>query len=62
MLFKVIDLVIGMRVRPFEELEGLDYHELGMPAYSDPLLEGEIGKPNAGSNPTLVQGRISVGK
>jgi ammonium transporter, Amt family len=61
-LFKIIDLVIGMRVKPNEELEGLDYHELGMPAYSDPLLEGEIGKLNAGSNPTLVQSRVPVGK
>jgi ammonium transporter, Amt family len=61
-LFKVIDLVIGMRVKPNEELEGLDYHELGMPAYSDPLLEGEIGKLNAGSNPTIMQGRVPVGK
>lgn len=61
-LFKIIDLVIGMRVKPNEELEGLDYHELGMPAYSDPLLEGEVGKLNAGSNSTIMQGRVPVGK
>jgi ammonium transporter, Amt family len=61
-LFKIIDLVIGMRVKPNQELEGLDYHELGMPAYSDPLLEGEIGKLNVGSNSTIVQGRVPVGK
>jgi ammonium transporter, Amt family len=60
-LFKTIDLVIGMRVKPFEELEGLDYHELGMPAYSDPVLEGEIGKLGAGSNSTIVQGRVQLG-
>jgi ammonium transporter, Amt family len=50
-LFKGIDLMIGMRVRPFEELEGLD-----------PMLEAEIGQLNAGSNPTLLQGRVPVGK
>ena len=61
-LFKVIDLVIGMRVKPFEELEGLDYHELGAPAYGDPLLEGEVGKLNPVLNSTVVQGRIPVGK
>jgi ammonium transporter, Amt family len=61
-LFKVIDALIGMRVKPFEELEGLDYHELGTPAYGDPLLEGEIGKLKPALNSTLVQGRIPVGK
>jgi ammonium transporter, Amt family len=61
-LFKAIDLVIGMRVRPNQELEGLDYHELGMPAYSDPLLEGELKVLNPGSNPTIVQGYVPVGK
>lgn len=61
-LFKGIDLVIGMRVKPFEELEGLDYHELGAPAYGDPLLEGEIGKLKPAQNSTVAQGRIPVGK
>jgi ammonium transporter, Amt family len=61
-LFKAIDMVIGMRVRPNQELEGLDYHELGMPAYTDPLLEGEVKVVNPGSNPTMVQGRVPVGK
>jgi ammonium transporter, Amt family len=61
-LFKSIDLGIGMRVRPNQELEGLDYHELGMPAYSDPLLEGELRVLHPGSNPTIVQGRVPVGK
>ncbi len=34
-LFKVIDLVIGMRVSPEEELEGLDLAEHGATAYPD---------------------------
>jgi Amt family ammonium transporter len=34
-LFKIIDLVIGMRVSPEEELEGLDLAEHGATAYPD---------------------------
>jgi ammonium transporter, Amt family len=64
-LFKSIDLIIGMRVRPFEELEGLDYHELGLPAYSDSVLDADSGMKVAAyssSNPTVIQGRVPVGK
>jgi len=32
-IFKVIDLVHGLRVNPVEELEGLDVYEHGTPAY-----------------------------
>ena len=32
-LFKVLDLTIGMRVSPRVELQGLDYHEVSAPAY-----------------------------
>jgi Amt family ammonium transporter len=42
-LFRVIDATIGMRVKPHEEIEGLDYHQLAQPAYSDPALEGDAG-------------------
>jgi Amt family ammonium transporter len=32
-IFKLIDLVYGLRVSPAEELDGLDIHEHGTPAY-----------------------------
>jgi Amt family ammonium transporter len=34
-LFKVIDVTIGLRVSPEEELEGLDFAEHGGNAYPD---------------------------
>jgi len=34
-LFKLIDLVIGLRVSPEEETEGLDFNEHGASAYPD---------------------------
>jgi Amt family ammonium transporter len=35
LVFKVIDLVIGMRVTPEIEYEGLDHHEVAVEAYPD---------------------------
>ncbi|MGD9332895.1 MAG: hypothetical protein PVJ53_16395, partial [Desulfobacterales bacterium] len=35
LMFKVIDLTIGLRVSPEEELEGLDWTEHGGTAYPD---------------------------
>jgi Amt family ammonium transporter len=32
-LFKLIDLTLGMRVTPEQEMAGLDYHEVSAPAY-----------------------------
>jgi Amt family ammonium transporter len=32
-LFKVIDLAIGMRVKPEQEMQGLDFNEVSAPAY-----------------------------
>ena len=32
-LFKVLDLVVGMRVTPEQEMQGLDFHEVSAPAY-----------------------------
>jgi ammonium transporter, Amt family len=32
-LFKVLDLTVGMRVTPQQELQGLDYNEVSSPAY-----------------------------
>lgn len=37
--FKVIDMVVGLRVSAEEELEGLDLSEHGMEAYSDFILK-----------------------
>ncbi len=34
-LFKVLDLVVGIRVSPREEIQGLDLFEHGTPAYSE---------------------------
>jgi Amt family ammonium transporter len=34
-MFKVIDLTIGLRVSPEEEIEGLDFTEHGGNAYPD---------------------------
>ncbi len=42
-MFRLIDATIGMRVKPHQEIEGLDYHEISAPAYSDPALEGDAG-------------------
>jgi len=33
LLFKAIDALVGMRVAPEAELQGLDYHEVSAPAY-----------------------------
>lgn len=32
-LFKVLDKVVGMRVTPEQEMQGLDFHEVSAPAY-----------------------------
>ncbi|MBK8596914.1 MAG: ammonium transporter [Holophagales bacterium] len=32
-LFKVLDLTVGMRVTPEQEMQGLDFHEVSAPAY-----------------------------
>ena len=58
-VFKGIDLVIGLRVSPEAELEGLDVPEMGTPGYvgvSDGLLvpEGHMkssfGSPQTSGN------------
>jgi len=35
LLFKVLDLLIGIRVSPREEIQGLDIFEHGTPAYPE---------------------------
>jgi ammonium transporter, Amt family len=42
-MFRAIDATIGMRVKPHQEIEGLDYHQIATPAYSYPALEGDAG-------------------
>ena len=32
-LFKILDLTIGMRVKPEQEMQGLDFNEVSAPAY-----------------------------
>ena len=34
-MFKLMDLAFGIRVSPEEEIQGLDVHEHGTPAYPD---------------------------
>ncbi len=59
-LFKLIDLVIGMRVSPEEELAGLDFSEHGASAYPDfqtvHLGGGSLpsGGPDLGGKPVKV--------
>ena len=40
-LFRIIDVIIGMRVKPEAELKGLDYSELEAGAYGNPAQEAE---------------------
>jgi ammonium transporter, Amt family len=54
-LFKLIDLTIGMRVSPEEEMEGLDLAEHGATAYpdfqaahNDTSFGGGVGRPSPG--------------
>jgi len=42
--FKVLDLVIPLRVKPEHELEGLDQHEVGVSASTDFALPKPTGK------------------
>lgn len=41
-IFKLIDMTIGLRVSPEEEAEGLDYGEHGASAYPDFLVATRI--------------------
>jgi Amt family ammonium transporter len=46
-VFKLIDLTIGLRVKPAVEVEGLDLDEMGVPGYvgvTDNLAMPELGK------------------
>src|SRR5207247_1393879 len=38
LFFKALDALIGMRVSPEAEIEGLDHHEVAPPAYPETLL------------------------
>jgi ammonium transporter, Amt family len=60
-MFKVIDMTVGLRVSPEEELEGLDYTEHGGMAYPDfeILSHGGIGSASGFGGPSA--GREPVG-
>ena len=54
-VFKLIDLVIGLRVSPATEVEGLDLPEMGVPGYVG--VSDHLGSPEfAGGSP------LSAGK
>jgi len=44
LLFKIIDLIVGLRVSKEDELGGLDYSEHGVVSYPDFLLTGSQGE------------------
>jgi Amt family ammonium transporter len=67
-LFKLIDLVVGMRVSPEEELAGLDFAEHGASAYPDfqtvhlgSLFTPGEGTPAAQAVPATVTARATGG-
>ena len=45
LVFKVIDLTVGMRVTPTEEREGLDRSEHGGEAYPEFVFQEQVAKP-----------------
>jgi Amt family ammonium transporter len=53
-LFKLIDLAIGMRVAPVVELQGLDYHEVSAPAYP--------GDGTTLNTPVVIYGAMPITK
>ena len=48
LMFKVIDLTVGLRVSPEEELEGLDWTEHGGAAYPDFEVTSYTAGPGLG--------------
>ena len=51
LMFKVIDLTIGLRVSPEEELEGLDWAEHGGTAYPDFEVSSYTSSPGISGGP-----------
>ena len=45
LMFKLIDVVVGLRVSPEEELEGLDWAEHGGTAYPDFEMSSYTASP-----------------
>ena len=45
LVFKVIDLTVGMRVTPTEEREGLDRSEHGGEAYPELVFQEQVARP-----------------
>ena len=44
-VFKVVDLTVGMRVTPEEEREGLDRSEHGGEAYPEFVFQEQVANP-----------------
>jgi len=63
-LFKLIDMAIGLRVSPEEELEGLDLAEHGGTAYPDfeVLSHGGIGALSASAQTQVAMATSPMGK
>ncbi|MCM3876066.1 MAG: hypothetical protein NEA02_06565, partial [Thermoanaerobaculia bacterium] len=57
-LFKVIDLTIGMRVKPEQEMQGLDFSEVSAPAY--PGEGSPVNFPVFASVPAKVTSTVLV--
>jgi len=61
-LFKVLDLTIGMRVKPEQEMQGLDFNEISAAAYpgeGSPVHFPVFAKPLAKVASTLLVARTS---
>jgi Amt family ammonium transporter len=57
-LFKLIDLALGMRVRPEQEMQGLDFNEVSAPAY--PGEGSPVNFPVFASAPAKVASPLLV--
>jgi Amt family ammonium transporter len=58
-LFKLIDVTIGLRVSPEEELEGLDFTEHGGTAYPDFEISHAGGMGSTAGFGSLMGGTAS---
>ncbi len=57
--FKVIDLTLGMRVKPSEEMQGLDFHEVSAPAYpgDGTAINTPVLVPMLAAVPAIIAGK-----
>jgi Amt family ammonium transporter len=54
-MFKLIDLVVGLRVNPAVEVEGLDLPEMGVPGYVG--VTDHMGTPELAGAPVMAAGK-----